>query len=88
MFRCLGDCSTLFDRRVERIVAQVFHDLCVMGDRREHLVAFPPAERYCANFQDTSRFRLEDFQLEASPAKVTADGGWLSWDLYAPVVRW
>ena len=55
---------------------------------RKDLVTLPAAERYHANFQSASSFRLEDSQLEAASPEVATDGGWLFGDWYATIAGW
>jgi hypothetical protein len=86
--RCLDGFPGLFGPVFERIVAQVFHELWMVWSCREHLVAFPTAERNQANPKPASRFRLKDSQLEAASSEVAADGGWFFWDLNATVAGW
>src|SRR5260370_33425712 len=88
MFRCLRKFLGLFHCRLERIVAQIFRDLCAMRDCRKDLVAFPAAQGYSANSQHSSRFRLEDFELEPASAEVATNGGRHLWHLYATVAGW
>jgi hypothetical protein len=86
VFRCLRAFSGLFGPVNKRVEAQVFHDLCMVWRCRKHLIAFPTAQRYRANPQPASSFRLKDSQLETAPPEMAADGGRFLWDLYATVV--
>jgi hypothetical protein len=76
----------LFRPVFERVVTQILHNLRVVWDCRIHLIAFPTAQRDRANPQSASRFRLVDFQMEAPPPEVAANGGRFLWDLNATVV--
>jgi len=88
LVRCLRAFSWLFGPVWEWVEAQIIHDLRMMGRRRIHLVAFPTAERYRANPQPASRFRLEEFQLETAAPELTANCGRLFWDLNTPIAGW
>ena len=59
----------------------------VVLPRRIHLVAFPAAEGDGANPQSGSSFRLVDFELEPTLAKVAADSGRLLWNWDSAVAR-
>ena len=86
--RCLWDFLALFRPCFERVIAQVCHDLRLVGSGREHLVAFPAAERDRANSQCTSSLRLVEFELKPAAAKVATNGGWFFWNLNSTVVGW
>jgi hypothetical protein len=60
----------------------------VVESCRKDLVTLPAAERYHANFQSASSFRLEDSQLEAASPEMTPNGAWLFGDWYATVTGW
>jgi hypothetical protein len=58
-----------------------------------NLVALPTAQRDDANAQLASGFRLVDSQLEAAPAQMAADSGWIfgngnftiaGWQIFVP----
>src|SRR5204863_7989536 len=53
-----------------------------------HFAAFPAAEGHGANFQNSSGFGLQDFELEPAAPEMTADRGRSLWDWYSPVMRW
>lgn len=86
--RCLWAFWGLFGSVSKRVVAQICHELWMVRNCRENLVAFPAAERNRANPQSASRFRLEDSQLEAASPEVAADGGRFLWYLYSTVTGW
>ena len=67
-------------------VYREWYKLWMVRSCREHLVAFPTAERYHANPQPTSGFRLADSQLKAAASEVAADRSRRLWYLYAAVV--
>jgi hypothetical protein len=65
---------------IERVEAEILNYSGMVWGSREHLVTFPTAQSDCANVQSASGFWLEDFQLEAPPPEMAADGVWLIWN--------